>query len=152
MTFNKLSWVLTLAISFIYIGCDKENPDNDTDDHTHTDDEHAYHAHILSPTAMVFHMGDTVDIEIEFEDHNGGTVHNISVMIMDTTTDSVVYSMPHHSHIHATSGSYEFNGSIVLDSTTGFYAHSNWKLIAEVWGHTAGEGLETETHLFHVHP
>ncbi len=111
-----------------------------------------YHAHIMSPDDSDKHLGDTLNIEVHFESHTGEPIHNINVEIMKDSDSSIVYSKPHHSHIHEEDGVYHYTDQIVLNDSNGFTGHSNWTLTAKVWGMAEGEGEASETLNFHVHP
>lgn len=116
------------------------------------DSGHEYHAHIHSPNTDARHIGDTLAIEVDFEDHNGGTVHHIEVTITNKADGTQVYLMPTEPHVHATSGSYTFEDTFILSEANGITADSDWILQARVWGETDGEDEESETVEFHVHP
>ena len=136
-----------LALGLTFTSCNK---DDDDDDHGHSDFE--YHAHINSPNSDNKHLGDTIDIQVNFEDHNGGTVHHINVRILNKDTEEVIYSKPDVAHVHDESGAYLFEDKFVLSMDNGVSAHTDWILEAKVWGHEAGEGEEISTIEFHVHP
>ncbi|MCB0693943.1 MAG: hypothetical protein H6568_06655 [Lewinellaceae bacterium] len=135
---------LALAMSAFVLnsGCKKDS----------TDPTHEYHAHIHSPNTDAKHVDDVLDIEVEFEDHAGGTVHHIQVRIYNKSTLVEVYRMPTDAHVHATSGSYTFEDTFDLSVANGITGHSDWVLEAKVWGETDGEAEEIETVEFHVHP
>lgn len=104
------------------------------DDDSDTTKEPDYHAHIHSPAAnSTYELGDTVNIEVDFEDHNGGTVHHINVRIFNKTTGTEIYNQPSEAHVHS-SMSYTFTGEKVLDSVT----PGTYTLEAKVWGHDDG--------------
>lgn len=140
----KLFGLLILGL-FAFASCN-----SDDDDHDH-EGEFEYHAHIMKPDAGMKMMGDTMHVHVEFEDHNGGTIHHINVRIYNKDTEEVIYSKPETAHIHETSGTYEFHDDVILNTANGFVAHGDYILEAKVWGHEAGEGENMETVEFHVH-
>ncbi|HMR42312.1 MAG TPA: hypothetical protein PKC40_00695 [Saprospiraceae bacterium] len=130
-----------LLLSTAFIACEKEDD--------HDDDATDYHAHILSPDASNKKVGDEIAIHVQFEDHNGGTVHHINVKIYNKANPSqVIYNKPDEAHVHETSGEYDFTDTFKLDVDP----HTDWVLEAKVWGHEDGVGEVSETVEFHVHP
>lgn len=153
-TMKYINLIIALAfILFTITSCDKE----EDDDHNHqhmSGTEYDYHAHIHSPNSDAKHMGDQMDIDVVFESHKGETVHHINVKIQNASDASLVtYNQPNEAHIHETDGKYEFSDQITLSEELGFSGHSDWLLIASVWGHDGTEDrLERDTIAFHVHP
>ena len=121
--------------------------------HKHDDNvDYDYHAHIHSPNTDAKHVGDTLQIEVEFESHTGETVHNVEIKIYNKADGTVVYTKPDEAHVHETSGLYEFNDTFILSNANGIDAHTDWVLQARVCGHEGTEGEVIETVEFHVHP
>lgn len=111
-----------------------------------------YGIHILSPDNTDKHVGDVINIKVDFEDHNGGTVHHINLKIYnELDTANVIYNLPAEPHIHETSGFFEYNQMFVLDSSI-VQPNSDWILKASVWGHDEGIALVTGSTGFHVLP
>ncbi len=113
---------------------------------------HEYHAHIHSPNTVDKHLNDALDIEVDFEDHTGNTVHHIQIRIYNKLTLAEVYLMPSEPHVHATSGEYTFTDTFDLTEANGITPDSDWVLEAKVWGEEDGELEEVETVEFHVQP
>ena len=113
-----------------------------------------YHAHIVSPEDMsMYHMGDTLGIEVNFEEHNGGTVHHIAVRVYKKDDNSMeLFHRAGDEHVHATSGEFEYKHDLELTADNGFEEHTDYILEAKVWGETDGEGEVISTAQFHVHP
>ena len=115
------------------------------DDDTGTQ-EPDYHAHIHSPAAnSSIAAGETLNIEIDFEDHNGGTVHHINVRIFNKSTGTEIFNGPSTAHVHKGSP-YTFEHQHALTGVaTGTYI-----LEAKVWGHDDGVAEVTESVEFTV--
>ena len=114
----------------------------------HHSNDFDYHAHIHSPDSTNKHVGDTIHIHVEFEDHNGGTVHNVQVRIYNKAdTSNVVYDAPVDGHVHSATA-YEHHDNFILNVS----AHTDWILEASVWSHDISDGVTKETVEFHVHP
>jgi hypothetical protein len=146
MNFKNIFFVFAMASLAFLISCSDDDADHSEDS------KFEYHAHIHSPNADNKHVGDTLNIIVEFESHTGEPVHHINVTIYNKADKTVIYNMPTEAHVHGTSGSYEFNNIFILSNENGVTAHSDWVLEAKVWGETDGEEEETETVGFHVHP
>ncbi len=119
-----------------------------SDDDMEQMDTPDYHAHINSPNADDKKVGDKINIEINFEDHNGGTVHHVKVRIVNAADGTEIYKKPNEAHVHETSGKYTYSDELTLNVD----AHTDWLLIAKVWGHEAGAHEVSDTLGFHVHP
>ncbi len=107
-----------------------------------------YHAHIKSPNAADKHVGDTIHVHVEFEEHSGKAVHHVNVQIYNKADNTVIYNQPTDAHVHAHSGVYDFHDDVILNVA----GHTDWVLKATIWGEEAGEGEASETVEFHVHP
>ncbi len=107
-----------------------------------------YHAHIHSPSADDKNVGDIIEVKIDFEEHNGETVHNIKVRMYNKATGTERWSKPDDSHVHGTTGMHTFN----YTDTLNIAPHSDWIIEAKVWGDKDGLGEVIETVEFHVHP
>ena len=138
---KNLILLFTLIGAISFVACNDD--DNGTDEMMPD-----YHAHIMSPTTDDKNVGDTIHIHVDFEDHNGGTVHHVNVRIYNKATGDEIYNAPADAHVHDESGAYEFHDDVLLDVD----AHSDWILEAKIWGHEAGEHEEMESIEFHVHP
>ncbi|MEZ4954585.1 MAG: hypothetical protein R2825_13535 [Saprospiraceae bacterium] len=129
-----------VLVLFVFAACG--------DDDSTTDTTPEYHVHINSPNTDDKHVGDSIHIHVNFEDHNGGTVHHVNVRIYNKATGEEIYNMPTDAHVHAESGSYDHHDDFQLNVTE----HTDWVLIAKVWGHEDGVGEVSESIEFHVHP
>ena len=142
---TRLFYFLAFAIiSLTWTSCDKE----DDDDHMH-DADVEYHAHILQPSTDDKHAGHTIPIEVEFEDHKDGTIHHINVRIYNAGDGTEIYNSPsgEDQHVHA-SMKHTLTDSLTLDVA----GHTDWVMVAKVWGMEAGMHEATDTVRFHVHP
>ncbi len=119
-----------------------------SDDDTVTDDTPDYHIHFNSPNTDDKNIGDEITVEIDFEDHNGGTVHHINVRIYDKVTGEDIMNLPTDAHVHETDGLFEFSENLILNVD----AQTDWILEAKVWGDTDGLGEVTDSLEFHVQP
>lgn len=108
-----------------------------------------YHAHIHQPDTLARNIGDTLQIEIDFESHTGQPVHHINVRIFNKSTNAVVYEKPDEAHVHDTSGAYTFEDQFVLSAANGLSA-GDWILEAKVWGEADGEEETSEKIEFHL--
>lgn len=104
------------------------------DDH-HMESEFEYHAHIHSPGIQDFHIGDVLEIDVDFESHTGMTIHHINVTIVALPGGDTLYTKPPDAHVHGESGSYQFVDHLDLNQDNGFMANGNYMLQARVWGH-----------------
>lgn len=118
------------------------------------DDEDAasiyeYHAHIHHPDTTSRTIGDTLEIEIEFESHNGQPVHHINVRIFNMTDLTEVYNKPDDAHVDDSTGAYTFEDLFILSSINGLKA-GDWVLEATVWGETDGQEETSTSVEFHL--
>lgn len=109
-----------------------------------------YHAHIHQPTTAEKHIGDTLDIEVEFESHTGLPVHHINVRIFKKSDHTEVYNKPDEAHVHETDGAYTFEDQFILSGANGL-SEGDWVLEATVWGESDGQEETSEQVEFHVH-
>lgn len=134
---------LFLAMWIITFGCGK-----DDDTHSSVFD---YHAHIHHPDSTIKVLGDSLEIEIEFESHTGQTVHHINVRIYNKDTQVEVYNKPSDPHVDAPVN-YLYEDVILLTTANGFSANSSWILEAKVWGENDGQEEEIGKVEFKIAP
>jgi hypothetical protein len=135
---------LGLGCALAFTGC--------KDDEEPVQPEFEYHAHVHSPDASDKHIGDTLHIEVQFESHTGTTVHHVNVRIYNKATGTEVYNAPDDAHVHASSGEYLFEDTLILSQLNGFMEHTTYVFEAKVWGHDDGVEETTEEVEFHVEP
>ena len=111
-----------------------------------------YQVTINSPDSENKHLDDTIHIHVNFESSTGEIVHHINVQIYNKNEGTVIYNKPETAHIHETGGVFEWHDNFVLSEANALSGHSDWVLEAKVWGHMSGEGEQTKTVEFHVHP
>jgi len=112
------------------------------------DEAPKYSIQILSPDTQAKHVGDTIQIQVQFDEENGDIVHHINVKIYEKNNDSnVIYNMPTDAHVYQLPP-YTYEDPFVLNVPE----HSDWVLEAGVWGHENMEGMKTSSIEFHVHP
>lgn len=109
-----------------------------------------YHAQIHQPSAADKHIGDTLQIEVDFESHTGEPVHHINVRIFNKSTNVEVYNKPDEPHVHDVSGMHAFEDQFILSAANGL-SDGDWVLEAKVWGHEDGLEETTERVEFLVH-
>ncbi len=120
------------------------NACKDDDDSGTTEPD--YHAHIHSPAAASsYELGDTLKIEVEYEDHNGGTIHHINVRVFNKTTSTEIFNGPATAHVHE-DNPYTFEHYHVLTGVE----PGTYVLEAKVWGHDDGVAEVTESVEFTV--
>ncbi|MEO1518441.1 MAG: hypothetical protein AAFV95_25710 [Bacteroidota bacterium] len=107
-----------------------------------------YNINIISPTTDDKKVNDKINIEVDFTEANNNTIHHVQVRIVDKADGSEVYDAPSDAHVHRTDGKYEFRDEFNL----GVNGHTDWLVIAKVWGHMAGAHEKSDTVEFHVHP
>jgi hypothetical protein len=134
-----------LALSLTIVSCDK----NEDDVHV---DVPSYNINIISPNTDDKHVGDTLEIEVEFSEIHDDVIHHINIEIKNRDSGTVIYSRPNVAHVHEESGLLVYTDSFVLSNANGVEAHSNWVLTATVWGHEEGIAEHSEEIEFHVHP
>ena len=113
-----------------------------------------YHATIMAPDSEPKIFGDTMHVHINFDEHDGQTIHHISVRIYNESTKDAVATTVlsgDEMHIHETSGAYAFHADIPLNADNGFAPHNDYVLEAKIWGEEDGQSEVTETVQFHVH-
>ena len=110
-----------------------------------------YHVHIHEPSTAAKQLGDTLDIEVEFESHTGEPVHHINVRIYNKATNVEVYNLPVEPHIHDLSGAHTYTDQFVLSASNGL-TEGDWVLEGKVWGHEDGIEETTEQVEFHINP
>ncbi len=110
-----------------------------------------YHVHIHEPTTAAKQLGDTLDIEVEFESHTGEPVHHINVRIYNKSTLVEVYNLPVEPHVHDVTGAHTYTDQFVLSTANGL-SEGDWVLEGKVWGHEDGLEETTEKVEFHINP
>lgn len=105
--------------------------------------EPAYHVHIDSPDTAAKTVGETLNIKVNFEDHNEGTVHHINVRIYEKDSGVEIYNKPTEAHVHA-------DKSYLFEDTFELTTAGHWVLEAKVWGHDDGVAEVSESVEFHV--
>ena len=150
----KLIMLMAVMMPLVFIaGCDKD--DDHDDNHNHNNNNTGalqYHAHIISPDTTAKKVNETLQIKVQFEEHDGDKVHHVQVRIFNSDDNSqLVFDEPAEKHVHA-DGEYTFEESFILSNANGVTEHTDWTLEAKVWGHEAGEGEAISTVDFHVHP
>ena len=135
-----LSSLILLSVFMISCGDDEEVEMTDF----------SYHAHIVSPDTADKHIGDQINLQVEFESHTGETIHNIQVRIYNAADESIeMFKMHQHAH---TTESVEISEVIDLIAENNVEAHTDWIVEAKIWAMDAGVAEVTETLQFHVHP
>lgn len=118
------------------------------------DDEDAsiyeYHAHIHHPDTTSRSIGDTLEIEIEFESHTGQPVHHINVRIFNKANLTEIYNKPNDAYIDDSSGAYTFEDHIILSKMNGL-TEGDWVLEAKVWGEKDGQEVTSASVEFRLH-
>lgn len=142
-----------LFFFFLAIGLFSFAACNDDDGDTTADPDYHIHFHTPAEDGTTTSMqGQTLIIEIEFEDHNAGPVHHVNVKVYKKDDATVVlYDGPSDAHVHETSGKYTFTHDLLMDPAT-VGGHTDWIVEAKVWGHDAGVAEVTASAQFHVHP
>lgn len=132
---KKLLFLLPLSAMCCFIAC-KDDEGAETPE---------YHVHIESPTdASTYSVGDTLQIAIEFEDHEGGEISHVNVRIYDKSdTSVVVYNQPTEAHVD-TPTPYVFEDNFILNVP----GDADYILEAKTYDHDSHEGVETAE--FHV--
>ena len=110
-----------------------------------------YHIHINAPDTTDKHGGNLMHVHIDFEDHNGGIVHNVGYKIYRKDNPAIVaHEYEEHVHVEQEFSKHE---DVLLANGQGqaFSEHADWVLEAEVYDHD-GTSRVTEAVEFHVHP
>ncbi len=118
---KKFLFLGLLATLFVLNACKDDDPTTEPD----------YQVTITSPDATDKTIGETLHINIKFEDKNDGIVHHINVRIYEKDSGAEIYNKPAEEHVHA-SKSYIFEDDLAL-ATAG-----TWVLEAKVWGEDDG--------------
>lgn len=140
---------------FLAVGLFTFSSCGDDDSDTHTASTTDYKITFINPApdnSTIAIAGETLNLEIEFEDQKGGTVHHVNVRIFQKDDDSVVmYDGPGEAHVHEMSGKYVFTHDLFLDPAM-IPTHTDWVVVAKVWEEEAGVGEVEEIKQFHTHP
>ena len=137
-----LSLLVVMAVIIVVSGCKEDDPVVGFD----------YHIHINSPDLLDKHRGDTLQIDIDFEDHNDGLVHNIYYKLFNVDDTSIIAKeFTEHVHEEVEYNFTDFVWTDDVDSNSIFNCHCNWILRAEVWDDAGGNKV-SESIQFHVHP
>lgn len=147
MKFNIFLIAILFGL-FSLTSCDK-----DDEEEMETFD---YHAHIMKPTTDDKMMGDTMHIHVNFEEHDGKTIHHVQVRIYNSDDDTEISMVEgtafgEKTHIHEESGAYQFHYDVPLTEENGFKGHGNYILEAIASDHDSMNEAK-ETVAFHVHP
>ncbi len=142
---NKYVTLLLALSVFAFTSCNKD--DDDTED-----SKFEYHAHIHSPNTDDKHVGDTIHINVELESHSGEPVHHANIRIFNKADNTEVYNKPDEAHVHETDGKFEYEDDFILSNDNGVLEHTDWYLVAKVWGDSPGLEEVVDTIAFHVHP
>ena len=132
--------ILSVLFSLFIYACD-----DDEDDAAIYD----YHAHIHHPNTTSGTIGDTLEIEVEFESHTGQPVHHINVRVFNKVDFTEVYNKPDDAHVFDSSGAYTFEDHFILSSANGLTV-GDWVLEATVWGETDGQEETSASVEFHL--
>ena len=144
----KFLFLSLIATAVIFTSCSKD----DDDDHHHGGGDFNYHAHIHAPNTDDKHVGDTLMIDVTFEEHSGLTVHHVNIRVINKATGAEIYNAPAKGHVHEESGTYQYTDTFILSNANGVEGHTDWILEAKVWGDGEGVGEVQESVEFHVHP
>jgi len=110
-----------------------------------------YTVSILQPDSLPKHLGDTLDINVEFVSHTGEAVHHINVRIFNKATNAEVYNLPVEPHVHDVTGSHTYSDQFVLSAAHGL-SEGDWVLEGKVWGHEDSIEETTSRVEFHINP
>ncbi|MCB0705237.1 MAG: hypothetical protein KDC34_08000 [Saprospiraceae bacterium] len=136
---KKLNFLVLALSIFAFTACDKVEDDT-------MDTTPEYHIHFHSPDSADKTVGETITIKIDFEDHNGGTVHHVNVRVYNKADGTEIFNKPSDAHVHETSGMYSFEDTLELNVDP----DTNWVVEAKVWGHEDGLAEVSETVEFKV--
>ena len=142
---KKYIFLLTTISLIAFIAC---SHDDDDDGQAIVYD---YHAHIQHPESTDYQLGDTLEIEVEFESHTGQPVHHINIQIYNKADHTVVYNEPAEAHVHDISGEYKYEDEFILSAANGL-TEGDWVLEATVWGEEEGSEEISEQVEFHLNP
>lgn len=147
MEFMKFSNLLFFILLLGLVSCGNDEVMEDDDVITAP----VYKIAILSPNDFDKQVGDTLAIQVNFDEETMTTVHHINVQIYQKgDTSKVIFNRPTEPHVHETSGHYEFHSTLTLDEYTGVMENTDWVLQAKVWGHEDGLAEKMELLEFHV--
>ncbi len=134
--------LMLMFIAFLIISCSDNNGEEDHN----TEEETTYSITIMSPTSDDQIAGESIELHINFDEENNGSIHHINVQITNETTGEVIYNKPEIPHVHVPTGHYEWHDDFTLDVEEG----TNLVLTAKVWGHEDGLAETTENISFEV--
>lgn len=138
----KLFFLTILSFSILsFFACQEDEPIS----------IYQYDVHIHAPSTAAKQLGDTLEIEFEFESHTGEPVHHINVRIYNKATNVEVYNLPVEPHVHDLIGAHTYTDQFVL-SAANRLAEGDWILEGKVWGHEDGLEETTEKLEFHINP
>lgn len=134
-SFIAISFLLTLA----FLSCEDDVKDGIYD----------YHAHIFMPTDADKQMGQTMQIDVEFESHTGEAVEHIKIRIYNADNQAEAYNAPADSHLTGGESHYTYQDTVLLSPANGFGA-GDWILEAKVWGSDEINEEAIEIVRFHI--
>mgnify|MGYP000673680098 CR=1 FL=1 len=121
---------------------------HDHESHDHNEELVSnYTIQINSPITGNYAVGDTLFLNIDFDETDSLTVHHVNVQLFNAVDSTLFYSEPQEAHVHATEGGYSLVDEFILDAS---FANSDLVLIAKVWGHEEGLGEIEEKINIHV--
>ncbi len=91
----------------------------------------SYQVNFISPEHQMYHLGDTLFIQVEFRELSGGTIYHINVRMYNRSNGEQIYNEPASSSISDADGLYFFRDEFVLDH---LQTEGVWVLEASAWG------------------
>ena len=130
------SFLLLFSLSFS--ACSKSDDEPE-------EEELNYEIEVMAPTLGDRQVGETIPIDVNIREANGGIVHFVTIRIYDSTTLGEIYNEPEFQHVHE-SKSYSFQDNFTLDVEAG----TEWVFEVKVWGHGNERGEKSFTQTFTV--
>jgi uncharacterized protein affecting Mg2+/Co2+ transport len=133
--------IITVLSVFLITSC-KSDSDNQL--------IYDYQIDILKPVVRDWHIGEALEIKVQFNSQTGEEIHHINIRIINKSTQTVVYDKPDPEHVD-TPESYTYSDTFILSTNNGFVA-GDWILEAKVWGHEDFVEEVTKDFEFHILP
>lgn len=129
---QSIFFVFLLGGLLFYSSCNNDDDSLDSN----------YQIYLSAPSSVTYFLGDTLPIQVEFQELNGGTIYNVNIRIFNNSDGTEIYNKPDSSNIQIIGGIYSYLDELVLENLD---TNGEWILEARVWGEETGDYEIQET-------